>query len=138
LKKFDNTYKDKSKPLFTKEMINNATIEREETIQIHINLPMGCRISERIKEAIHKQLKVNFLPDCEAFQIHYKFDILYFGKIVEDFNLILKLCNKYPQYITQIKTKELRHGKSLAQELFVMLEQFERQFIKAKGKRQCR
>ena len=99
---------------------------------------MNCKMTfqkEKLDENDFKTYCKMFSVDLKDFldgdtlTTDFEFDIEYFGRVNEHLDFILSTYDKAA--LVEIDTKELKFGRSIAQEFFCKMEQLENKF---KGK----
>jgi len=105
-------------------------LKRQETFQI--NAVFKCPVkNKKVMKIVLPMFGVDdrFLQRTlkdDTIDISYKFDIEYFGNIVERFEAFLKLCEEAD--LVKMDTKEIQHGRCLIQELLCKFEQVEQKY----------
>lgn len=113
-----------------------ASPAREEKFQISLTLN-GSKLSQAQRDEVATFVNRNAkrlkgppwrLGETETIDVTYNLDIDYWGQVVQNIEAMLKLYDWAS--ITSASTKELKHGKSLIQDLLCKLEQLEKKYTK--------
>ncbi len=102
---------------------------RKEILNIHLKIDtIGLTKKElkKIKKTLSYITDDNKLANNDSADIYYTLDVEYFGAVDKKLTHILSLLDNTK--IFEVNTKELKHGKSIIQELIAKLEQIEQKY----------
>ncbi len=107
---------------------SNPVPARKETLKIDLKIDIIGFTKKEIRriEKLFNCITNDVLTHGDSALINYSFDIEYFGNVVNRLKYILELSDKAK--ILHVNINELRHSKSVIQELLIKLEQIEQKY----------